>query len=345
MAGMFGDRSTIVEKSVRPQARPEGLTSMFGDRSMVVSSTRPQARPEQEQTVVEQQRQAVEQTIQQVAQAETATAPATQALTDVAQQVDTQQTQTQVPERPELNFDFLLPDQQVHEVKSGDTLDAIVSQGDYTLSDLLAINPQIEDPSKLSIGQKVYIPMEGQYAVPYKVSSYTASQSGDILDFISKGEGKYSSSNRGTKNDDIIGATHETMINGTPLTEATIGDIKQAQREGLFAVGRYQFIPSTLRIVVDQLGIPDDAVFTPELQDRMGLQLLMGSKRPKLAAFLRGEDVPVDTAMLEFAKEWASVPDPRTGKSYYGNGNKALHTVEETKAILESAREVFSKEQ
>lgn len=327
MANMFGDRSVVIQQSARPKERPVGLTSMFGDRSVLVASKRPQARPEQDQTVVSQERQAVEQTLQQVTQADTAT------------------TQTQVPEKPELNFDFLLPNQQVHEIKSGDTLDAIVSQGDYTLSDLLAINPQIEDPSKLSIGQKVYIPMEGQYAVPYQVSSYTASQSGDILDFISKGEGQYTSSNLGTKNGQIVGSTNETMINGTPLTEATIGDIKQAQKEGLFAVGRYQFIPSTLRIVVDQLGIPDDAVFTPELQDRMGLQLLMGSKRPKLAAFLRGEDVPVDTAMLEFAKEWASVPDPRTGESYYGSGNKALHSVEETKAILESAREVFSKEQ
>lgn len=70
MAGMFGDRSVVIQQSVRPKERPAEVTSMFGDRSRVVS-LRPQARPETSQTVVEQERQAVEQTIQQVGQAQT----------------------------------------------------------------------------------------------------------------------------------------------------------------------------------------------------------------------------------------------------------------------------------
>jgi hypothetical protein len=42
--------------------------------------------------------------------------------------------------------------------------------------------------------------------------------------------------------------------------------------------------------------------------------------------------------MLELAREWASLPDPATGESVYGNGNKALHSVAEVKQALNSAR-------
>jgi muramidase (phage lysozyme) len=179
-----------------------------------------------------------------------------------------------------------------------------------------------------------------------QTSSSVNTQGLGILDFISKGEGGYNSSNRGTRNKKIVGSTSNTVINGKPLTESTIGEIMQAQRDGLFAVGRYQMIPTTFKVVVDQLGLTDDQVFTPELQDQMGLQLLLGDKRPKLAAYLRGEDVDVNTAMLEFAKEWASVPDPSTGKSYYaGTGNKASHSVSETRAILEATRAQITGQQ
>lgn len=72
MANMFGDRSVVIQQSARPKERPVGLTSMFGDRSVIVASKRPQARPEQDQTVVSQERQAVEQILQQVGQTQAA---------------------------------------------------------------------------------------------------------------------------------------------------------------------------------------------------------------------------------------------------------------------------------
>jgi hypothetical protein len=54
--------------------------------------------------------------------------------------------------------------------------------------------------------------------------------------------------------------------------------------------------------------------------------------------------------MLDLAKQWASAPAPKDmttsggrkikkGKSYYGSGNKAQHTVEETEAMLLQARD------
>ena len=237
------------------------------------------------------------------------------------------------------------PTQTSYEIKAGDTLEQIAISGGYTLPDLLAVNPQITDPGKLSLNQKITIPTEEQITRPFVTQPDLPGKSQDILSFISKGEGGYEASNRGTRDGDIVGTNlTSTVINGKPLSQSTIQEIKEAQDKGLFAVGRYQFIPETFNLVVDQLGLPDDAVFTQEVQDRMGTQLLFGSKRPVLASYLRGENDNLDAAMLEFAKEWASVPDPKTGKSYYASsGNKAQHTIEETKQILQSARAAFSE--
>jgi muramidase (phage lysozyme) len=236
------------------------------------------------------------------------------------------------------------PVQASYEIKSGDTLEQIALSGGFTLPDLLAVNPQITEPGKLSLGQKISIPSEDQITRPYVVPPNLAGKSQDILSFISKGEGGYDASNKGTKDNVIVGTQTSTVINGKPLSQSTIQEIQEAQSNGLFAVGRYQLIPETFNTVVEQLGIPEDAVFTPELQDQMGTQLLFGTKRPKLAAYLRGESDDIDVAMLEFAKEWASIPDPNTGRSYYASkGNKAQHTVEETKQILQSARAKFSE--
>ena len=74
---------------------------------------------------------------------------------------------------------------------------------------------------------------------------------------------------------------------GRQLTSMTVGEIMELQHDDrslsnaqwrdqgrLHAVGRYQFIGSTFRNVINRMGIPRTAVFTPELQDKMALWLL-----------------------------------------------------------------------
>ncbi len=76
---------------------------------------------------------------------------------------------------------------------------------------------------------------------------------------------------------------------GRDVTDITVGEIMDLQaepgksrmsnaqwvKEGkLHAVGRYQFIGSTLKGLVKRLGISRDEKFTPELQDRLFLSLL-----------------------------------------------------------------------
>lgn len=167
----------------------------------------------------------------------------------------------------------------------------------------------------------------------------------EILTFISSGEGGYNSSNRGSVDTGI----DNTIRDDKPLSELTLGEIKSYQNlpkndpNRLFAVGAYQITPVAMDAAMKAAGVNDNTIFSADVQDRMGLGLILGTKRPKLAAYIKGESNDINAAMLEFAKEFASVPDPSTGKSYYVNkGNRHQHTVEETRQALERAREAYS---
>lgn len=89
------------------------------------------------------------------------------------------------------------------------------------------------------------------------------------------------------------------------------------------AIGRYQFIPPTLRRLVARLDVPPTARFTPRLQDRLADVLLAEAG---LYRFVAGE-MPRHTFMNNLAKIWAGLPN-YTGKSHYHGyaGNKATMT-------------------
>jgi len=170
-----------------------------------------------------------------------------------------------------------------------------------------------------------------------------------LLNFISSGEGKYDSSNRGTSNGKIIGTDHATLRNNKTLSNLTIGEIMKLQSinnpfdtQRLFAVGRYQIIPSTLKEIFPHSGLSLSDKFSHENQDVLGKLLLQGNngyaKRPALAAFLAGKSNNLHAAMLEFSMEWASMPNPNTGQSYYGQGNASSHTIEQVKTALLQSR-------
>lgn len=194
----------------------------------------------------------------------------------------------------------------------------------------------------------------------------TSSPKSNLLDFIGKGEGGYDSANRGTIGGNVIGSETVASRGGKNVSELTVAEIKKYQsitdpnnKDRLFTVGKYQAIPDTFNQAVKGLGLSDDTVFTPDVQEKVGLYLV-SEKRPKVGKFLRGEgNISTDTAMLELAKEFASIPVPTAiakgtygkwpktdlvaGDSFYKNpeaskGNRAQHTVEETRAILEGAR-------
>ena len=155
----------------------------------------------------------------------------------------------------------------------------------------------------------------------------------ELLKFIYAGEGDYTSVNRGRAGDTPGG------IAG--LVVSTIGDVKRAQAAGqFFAVGAAQFIPTTLPIAQAAAKLPDSALFSPDNQDRMATALLLGGKRPALAAYLLGKSDDLDAAQTDMAKEWASVPLPN-GKGFYDGdsaGNRATKKAAAVRAALVAAR-------
>lgn len=99
-----------------------------------------------------------------------------------------------------------------------------------------------------------------------------------------------------------------------------------AQRQPSSAVGLYQFIHPTLLTLQQRGRIPLTTLFTPELQDSLAVQLMIGRGYPRWWRGSLGDD----EFMHGLSCEWASLPDPyNDGKSHYdGIGpNHAGHTL------------------
>jgi muramidase (phage lysozyme) len=148
-----------------------------------------------------------------------------------------------------------------------------------------------------------------------------------LLEQISKGEGTTDDRARAhgfNSGYDVslgYGAYHDRT--SKPISSMTLGEIKKLQAEMLrhpdnklnsSAVGKYQIVGKTLRPLQKQMGISDDEVFSPELQDRMAQQLLRGRG---LDNFLAGR-MDANRFQSGLAQEWASVAAPGTGRSAYG---------------------------
>ena len=76
----------------------------------------------------------------------------------------------------------------------------------------------------------------------------------------------YDAINRGNPGDTPGGATARY---GKPLTQMTVGQVKQLQAKELNAVGKYQFIEKTLRQAAVDAGVTDDMLFNEAVQDRI----------------------------------------------------------------------------
>lgn len=126
-----------------------------------------------------------------------------------------------------------------------------------------------------------------------------------------------------------------------PLNKMTIGEVlawqdMQAKKGAKStAVGKYQIIQKTMKDLSRRnptdFGV--DTLFTPEVQE-WAADTLMDRRGYK--DFEAGTKSSEDMA-LELAKEWASLPDPSTGKSYYDKDglNKAHHKVEDVFKVLD----------
>lgn len=155
-----------------------------------------------------------------------------------------------------------------------------------------------------------------------------------ILDLISEHEsaGNYNA---------VIGHVHAS----DDLGQYTIRQI-YAKMDGLLykehmpstAIGRYQIIRKTLKSLVATLHLNENVdKFTPELQDRLAVELL---KYRGYQKWYLGKLGNVDFAH-QLSCEWASLPDPYNGgRSHYDGiaGNHAGTTLAHVYAGLDRAR-------
>ena len=121
----------------------------------------------------------------------------------------------------------------------------------------------------------------------------------------------------------------------------------------LFAVGRYQLIPCTLRYATLEIENLDlEMLYEPIVQDAMGVFLLL-VKRPVVRDYLAGVHNDHQRAGQELAKEFASIPIQYSngrcnrGQSYYCGdkaGNKAIVSIEDIDAVLKQTRKTLMKE-
>ncbi len=97
------------------------------------------------------------------------------------------------------------------------------------------------------------------------------------------------------------------------------------------AIGRYQFIPTTLRRVVEKVGAKPAQRFTPALQDKLADVLLMEAGLNRF----RSGVLDQTGFMNNLAKIWAGLPNS-TGKSHYDGyaGNKASVTWARFDAVM-----------
>ncbi|EGV32639.1 TraG domain-containing protein [Thiorhodococcus drewsii AZ1] len=114
--------------------------------------------------------------------------------------------------------------------------------------------------------------------------------------------------------------------NQVDLSTLTLNEVRTFQQQlldagnGGSAIGRYQFIPSTLEGLTDRLELTGSEQFTPALQDRLALVL---ARDAGVNDWIGGE-MPTDTFAYNLSRIWAGLPKDASNQSYHqGTGDNA----------------------
>lgn len=169
-----------------------------------------------------------------------------------------------------------------------------------------------------------------------EMPSGTSTNLGDIIASGESGAAGYNAYNKGTIGNKIIGS--DKPINFSEMTIEEYfkrAELRPDDPNKLFAVGRYQIIPSTMRGIVNALRVdPKTTYLTPEVQESFFKYLLSTAGTGKLNAYLKGKSDDLDAAILDLSRVWAAVGVPydnpdgkriKRGQSYYSGvgGNAA----------------------
>ena len=149
----------------------------------------------------------------------------------------------------------------------------------------------------------------------------------------------------------IVGMASLILLNmqdaSIQFTSMTVGEVliwqKQFVEQGSpsSAVGRYQFINSTLRGLMNELGIDESVKFDAPLQDRLAVALL---ERRGIRDYVDNK-ISREVFAHNLSKEWAALPraiGDNPEQSYYaGDGlNKAQLSLDEVYASIGTVRKL-----
>jgi hypothetical protein len=114
----------------------------------------------------------------------------------------------------------------------------------------------------------------------------------------------------------------------------------------LFAVGRYQMIPGTMKDGVAKLSINTSLNLDAKMQEFLFRNYLLSRKRPLIKAFVTASNpttTDLSKAQMALALEFASVGEPGTGLSHYGGTghNRALISPAQTAAALNAEHQAY----
>ncbi|MGG5811473.1 hypothetical protein [Falsiroseomonas sp. CW058] len=160
----------------------------------------------------------------------------------------------------------------------------------------------------------------------------------DLLGLIGRAEG----TDRGRGYNETLG--YGAFIGGDrDLTGMTLDEIDEMQGAMLrhpgntlnsSAAGRYQITRSTLRDLRGALGLDGSERFDAAMQDRLATAL---AERRGLRQFQAGA-ISRDEFQSRLAREWASIPDPRTGQGAYAGQRRPGVDQRTVDGVLEAAR-------
>ncbi len=129
----------------------------------------------------------------------------------------------------------------------------------------------------------------------------------------------------GAKGYDAVqhGAKQRPSRAPTQMTIAEIYDWIDRTPGQPHAIGRYQFIPATLKRLMNELGLSPHETFSPQVQDRLAQVLLTEAGFNDVARGVIGRRA----FMNNLSRIWAGLPNS-TGKSHYHGyaGKKATMT-------------------
>jgi hypothetical protein len=196
------------------------------------------------------------------------------------------------------------------------------------------LQPKHKHPSDVS-------PRTGAaYPSPAGAPAVPVANDGSLRALISRGEGDYNSYNTGTKG---VAGGKVGYSGHADLSNITIREILDSNdlydgndKRRMFAVGRYQFIASTLKNLVKKAGVSLDTKFTPAVQDSLFDAFIRGTP---LGNYIAGISNDLHGALKYAASQWASIADPDTGTSVYaGPANHASISSSELALVLQRER-------